>query len=109
MQGLTKQNFWNALHAKFPDQVDLFCQWMDDWKKENLWHLLIQDGVKFHDLPFEMQVGILERFKIEMYNKMRGARPTHANDFVDAYKKGLQAFFSKSLHHFVARDNMIRG
>jgi hypothetical protein len=76
MQNLSKENFWNDLHAKYPQAVDLFCKWIDKYKVEVGWDELFNQAglpdedkpVKFHDIPFEMQNGILARFDIECNN-----------------------------------------
>lgn len=76
MQNLNKENFWNDLLEKYPEAVELFCKWIDRYKAEVGWdELFNQTGlsnedkqVKFHDIPFEMQNGILARFDIECNN-----------------------------------------
>lgn len=87
MQNLNKENFWNALLEKYPEAVELFCKWIDKYKAEVGWDKLFGNGVtqaqhdeennlvgyetraiKFHNIPFEMQNGILARFDIECYN-----------------------------------------
>lgn len=65
MVGLTKENFWNELQIKYPDAMKAFGKWIDDYKASVGWGDLFPNGVKFHDLPFEMQNGILARFDIE--------------------------------------------
>lgn len=76
MQNLNKENFWNDLHTKYPEAVELFCKWIDKYKTEVGWDELFNQAglpnedkpVKFHNIPFEMQNGILARFDIECYN-----------------------------------------
>jgi hypothetical protein len=67
MNGLNKENFWNIIEKQYPKAFDLFSKWVDAYKAEVKWSTLFQDGIKFHDLPFEMQDGILNRFNIEMF------------------------------------------
>lgn len=55
---LTKENFWNELKEKYPNAVDEFCLWIDDYKADVNWKDLFSDA-KFHDMPFDMQIGIL--------------------------------------------------
>ncbi len=83
MESLTKENFWNDLHAKYPLAVDQFCKWIDEYKKRIGWNKLFNDcyiesnvrraangeichidysAPKFHDIPFDMQRGIITRF-----------------------------------------------
>lgn len=91
MENLNKANFWNDLHAKYPEAVDLFCKWIDKYKAEIGWDRLFANGqyffepddsgdhridTKFHDIPFEMQNGILARFDIECNNGVFSGRGT---------------------------------
>lgn len=87
MENLTKENFWNDLKERYPQAMDMFSNWIDKYKEEVGWDKLfynrcsqpILDGdmnlvewkqraIKFHDLPFEMQNGILARFDIECFH-----------------------------------------
>lgn len=68
-QPLTKENFWNEIMKKFPKATKVFCEWIDEYKKEVNWvHLfnqeqfLVPDQVKFHDIPHAMQEGIWIEF-----------------------------------------------
>lgn len=67
MDNLGKENFWNEIHERFPNVVDLFCRWIDDYKKEVEWTRLFATGIKFHDIPYELQMGIMNRFFIESF------------------------------------------
>lgn len=74
MDNLGKENFWNAMHDRFPLAVDLFCKWIDEYKNEVNWNYLFgnyvigeHNHIKFHDLPYEMQMGIMNRFFIESF------------------------------------------
>lgn len=72
MENLTKENFWNEMMEKYPEQMKKFCDWIDDYKASVNWESLFgthktTDGgrivcsysaPKFHDLPFAMQLGI---------------------------------------------------
>lgn len=66
MQNLTKEGFFNELYALYPDAVEKFCKWIDAYKEEVKWKELFAPGVKFHDIPFEMQLGIMKRYCIEL-------------------------------------------
>lgn len=81
MENLNKENFFNDLMKKCPKTVDSFCKWIDEYKKNVNWNKLFNsdsnwqdaDGKnalapKFHEIPIEMQVGILSRFFIEKYD-----------------------------------------
>lgn len=67
MSNLNKENFWNAMHDECPEAVEKFCVWIDDYKLLVGWRGLFGDKVKFHDLPYEMQMGIMNRFFIEVF------------------------------------------
>lgn len=110
MENLNKENFWNKLRERFPDAVDFFCKWIDDYKKEVGWNDLFNsnsdyqnaDGKnaqapKFHDLPFEMQNGILARFELELFNNTDGKGKQHYENIAEAYKDVLEKIF-KDLH-----------
>lgn len=81
MEKLTKENFWNALYEKYPDQVQQFCNWIDEYKKRVNWNMLFNsqsdyqnsDGKnapapKYHDLPIAMQWGIFQQFCAEIHH-----------------------------------------
>lgn len=79
---LTKENFWNELKEVCPEAVEHFCNWIDEYKKEIGWDKLFAPGIKFHDLPFEFQNGILARFDIEKYTgKESYTVPKYADKF----------------------------
>lgn len=80
---LTKENFWNGMMGQYPLATKMFCDWIDEYKKAVNWDFLFNGGVekahyseiqchwssagktaspKFHDLPYDMQVGIWIRF-----------------------------------------------
>jgi hypothetical protein len=77
MENLNKENFWNALKLKYPEAVDNFCKWIDEYKKrEDIdWYYLFgndkrdsMEHIKFHDIPLEMQIGILLLYVKEFYS-----------------------------------------
>lgn len=89
MDSLTKENTWNALEAKYPKAFAHFSEWMDNYKKEVNWDKLFnnlvdpemlkdlkpyaKDGdvaTKFHDLPFELQIGVLLRYMAEHHTDL---------------------------------------
>lgn len=78
-ENLNKENFWNILMEIYPNAIEAFCKWIDDYKKIEFnvphsqkinWQYLFaddevddnEDRIKFHHLPIEMQVGIIFRF-----------------------------------------------
>jgi len=77
MKKLSKAEFWNPLYEKYPQAVQVFCDWIDDYKKRVQWDDLFKEHLlpskndpyvgetrtpKYHDLPLAMQVGIYIEF-----------------------------------------------
>lgn len=82
MNNLGKENFWNKMSENLPAAVDLFCKWIDEYKKEVGWSALFATGVKFHDIPYELQMGIMNRFFIEAFaGKEEYALPERAIEY----------------------------
>lgn len=67
MENLGKKNFWDQMEKKYPMAVDVFKKWIDGYKKKVNWGILFSDGIEFHDIPYEMQMGIMNRFFIETF------------------------------------------
>lgn len=70
MENLNKENLFNELFEKHPKGTKHFCDWVDGYKKRVGWNALFGDSFgnpapKFHDLPFDFQVGIILRFILE--------------------------------------------
>ena len=65
-ENLNKENFWNELKENYPDAFEHFLAWIDEYKKLVEWDKLFAEGVKFHDVPLEIQAGILARYGTEM-------------------------------------------
>lgn len=85
MENLTKENFFNEVEENHPTIFAVFKNWIDDYKNEVNWWALFNDSAitcngvpvrdddythapKFHDLPYDMQVGIMMRFMREQTN-----------------------------------------
>jgi hypothetical protein len=71
-QCLTKENFWNELYAKYPGEVQQFCDWVDKYKQSINWVLLfgqsemtVDMAPKFHEIPIAMQIGIFLQYVSE--------------------------------------------
>ena len=73
MENLNKENFWDEMELKFPGAMNVFKQWIDEYKQEVKWDELfgedLLEPVKFPDLPFDMQVGVLIRFNYEIFKR----------------------------------------
>lgn len=106
MENLNKDNFWNQLHERFPDAVNHFCKWIDEYKKEVNWNKLFNAGIqqalqcdglttapKFHELPFEMQNGILARYELELFNNSKAKGKEEYVLIADNYKRVLENIF----------------
>jgi len=81
MDSLTKENFWNDLYSKYPGDMQIFCDWIDEYKKRVDWKILFNsyvscgkwggceghepDAPKYHDLPKAFQIGIFMQFVAE--------------------------------------------
>jgi hypothetical protein len=73
MEGLTKENFFNEQMRINPLVTQRFCDWVDEYKSEANWDFLFNAGYgdgtheptrapKFHELPLELQEGIMGVF-----------------------------------------------
>lgn len=89
MNNLNKEGFWDPLSEIAPDAVEKFKKWVDEYKKEVNWGSLFPAGIKFHDLPIELQMGIVTRFDMEM--------KTPVEDCKDAIEAATN-YFIKLLH-----------
>jgi hypothetical protein len=63
---LTKENFWDKIYELYPEKLQEFYDWIDQYKKRPEWKLIIQERVKFHELPFDLQFGIMVRYNQEV-------------------------------------------
>lgn len=86
MDSLTKENFWNELQEKYPEQMKVFIDWIDEYKKRVDWDLIFREGkhgseyaqpTHYHQLPIAIQLGIFMQFQAELsssaldeYNKI---------------------------------------
>lgn len=66
VKSLTKENFWNELFQKYPGEMEVFCQWIDSYKKSVAWEHLLGSSIKYHDLPIAFQIGIFIQFTLEV-------------------------------------------
>ena len=78
-QNLNKENFFDVAAEKYPKAFDNFSKFIDAYKEKVDWWKLFNDGAivcngvpvrnedythapKFHDIPFELQVGIIAKW-----------------------------------------------
>lgn len=102
MENLTKENFWNELYEKHPVQMQVFCDWIDEYKKKNRWESLfargnyITDGAvvlrtpKYHELPLSIQIGIFFEFGIEHDERREDVENVHRQ-----LRSSIQHLFAK--------------
>lgn len=69
-QTLTKENFWNAIFSDYPKACQIFCDWIDEYKKSVEWDAVFRANEiciapKFHEIPYEMQQGIWITFVVQ--------------------------------------------
>lgn len=83
MENLNKENFFNRMMEQNPIITKKFCAWIDEYKKSVEWKKLFnsdsnwQDAngknapaPKFHELPMDLQAGLLSRFFLELHNRV---------------------------------------
>lgn len=68
-RALTKENFLDEIAIKYPVAFKKFSEWIDEYKIEVEWDDLFNRpngvphlGVKYHDLPYGLQLGIWIEF-----------------------------------------------
>lgn len=84
MENLNKDNFWNKQYQETPEAVQVFCDWIDQYKADVYWNELFNadyykdassestektEAPKFHALPLAMQIGILQQFAADVCAK----------------------------------------
>lgn len=78
MKSISKEEF-EEIGGKYPLAYDHFRTWIDSYKASVNWHHLFNSDCydnwnglttapKFHELPFEIQFGILAKFMIEIFH-----------------------------------------
>ena len=100
-ENINKVNFFNVMMEKYPDSTKQFCDWIDRYKKETHmddWQKPVYKelkSIKFHDLPFEMQKGIIHRFVKETTNQ----------DMINFTMEGCMKDLEKVLEHLQDKVN----
>lgn len=107
MNNLNKEDFWDALSEEAPDAVEKFKKWVDEYKKEVNWAGVFADGVKFHNLPIELQIGIITRFDLEMQTPVDD-RKDAVESATNHWIKRLRALFIMFQENLTAKkDHLI--
>ncbi len=88
MDNLNKENYFDDLTEKYPYAMLNFLSWIDEYKKAINWRRLFNPRFrterisghgftaldkeyepKFHDLPYEMQFGIMLKFVTDKFEE----------------------------------------
>lgn len=111
IENLTKENFWNEMQEKYPKAMKKFCDWIDNYKKENNWEVLFNghkfthySGVdkeienytktpKYHELPLSMQMGIFCQFQFEEQESSKSPE-FRAEILIGESKRGVDYFLN---------------
>lgn len=103
IQNLNKENFFNALERQYPDAVEHFLNWIDEYKREVDWNLLFGEAVKFHDIPFEMQNGIIARYELELHNNKQGQGKEQYEAIAENFKGQIVDLFAEVQRNIILR------
>jgi len=68
LSNLNKESFWDEMDIVYPYAVDEFRKWIDQYKEAINWNKFFKSEIKFHDIPYELQMGIMNRFFIESFS-----------------------------------------
>lgn len=93
MENFNKNNLFDSLYETQPKAMKLFCDWIDEYKKECEWLDIFAIGVKFHDIPIEMQLGILLRFFSEMTKKYQSEIYNEDEDSIEVILNEAKSTF----------------
>jgi hypothetical protein len=64
----SQQDLWKDIEKKYPEVLEKFRTWIDQYKVEIGWDLIFKNNsgtgqsVKFHEIPLDLAVGVIERF-----------------------------------------------
>jgi hypothetical protein len=99
LPNLNKENFWNEMHIVYPGAVNLFYKWIDEYKDAINWDQFFKPGIKFHDIPYEFQMGIMNRFFIESFasNEEYYADGETAKEYHDEMRDALKQLNIKTI------------
>lgn len=101
---LTKENFWNEMMQKYPHSMAQFCEFIDWYKRHVSWDDLFRPGddspfLKFHDIPFLMQIGIVSAFFVRYNVPPNMAKLstdyTAAKDKIETHMMLMEAVFTE--------------
>lgn len=102
LKNLNKENFWNEMHIIYPEAVDRFCKWIDEYKVAINWDSLFNTLIKFHDIPYEFQMGIMNRFFIESFasNEEYYSNGETEEEYHNEMREALRQLNNKLIQNF---------
>lgn len=111
MENLNKENFFDAITAKYPRAMEHFHEWINSYKASVDWDIMFNAGAeinrsygastsvtgkttapKFDQIPYEMQFGILIKFVAEVIDN---ADVTDQVVHVDEMRELLEGCFAE--------------
>jgi hypothetical protein len=106
MNNLNKENFFDLMDEKYPLGMIMFQRYVDNYKKQVNWDKLFNSdsdyqnsegknavAPKFHDLPYELQIGLLLKFAADLFPSEEGIfiGPEDAMESVEITLRKCQA------------------
>lgn len=64
---LTNENFFTDAKIQFPEAFEIFAKFIDSYKVAVNWNKFLKEETKFHDIPRELQNGVIELFKTHIF------------------------------------------
>lgn len=96
LENLNNHNFFNDLRTKCPAEVDEFFSWYEKYLAANAVNPRIT-YLKFTDLPFEMQTGVIGVFIFEKMKTNSEGFKEMADKYVENIKEAFLTGF-KTIH-----------
>ena len=95
---LNEENIWGKMREHYPNAMDDFGDWMDKYKERVKWKTMFFK-TKFHDIPAELQFGVMIQYFFEkkmidgMTFDMDRSIPTAIN--IKTFAKQIDYYFNK--------------
>jgi hypothetical protein len=94
MENMSKE-FWEQMDREHPKAMVVFREWIDGYKVRVGWDKLLGKKVKFHDLPFEMQNGVIAKFDLELVYLTNGKTMEDVAATMLAHREELKNIFKE--------------
>lgn len=104
LTNLNKENFFDKLYEDYPNAMQEFCNWIDEYKKENNWIELFGEKIKYHHLPIAMQIGIWCDFQFTFHTGEESI--TYTEDY--KWSENVYQWFSEWMHHREIDINLVK-